>query len=206
MSEGARRRMMIGEFLAWQSGQDDRYELVQGEPVRMTGARLRHDLVAGNAMFEIRRQLRMAGNPCDAFSDDICIITPAGNLRRPDGSVLCPPFDLDAMTSDRPRLVLEVLLESTETVDRLIKLDEYNAIDSLDHIIIAVPTRVEVAVWFRDAERAWQHKLFTDPTVAIEMPTLSLSLGLSALYERVPLVPRTGPRLVWEDGADTRTR
>jgi Uma2 family endonuclease len=140
----APRRMTVNEFLAWQIGQDHRYELVDGEPVAMAGAKIRHDRVTGNAFSEVRRQMRLGGSLCDAFTADIAIGTPIGNIRRPDMSVLCPPFDEEATTSDAPRLIIEVLFESTERVDRLIKLDEYKAINGLDYIVIADPTRVEV--------------------------------------------------------------
>ena len=141
MSERAARRMTVAEFLIWQLSQRDRYELVDGRPVAMTGTKLRHDRVTSNALSEIQRQLRAAGNPCDAFTDDIGILTKPGQLRRPDVSVLCPPFDEESMTSDRPRLVVEVLSDSTERVDRLIKLDEYKSLESLDYIILADPAR-----------------------------------------------------------------
>src|SRR3984957_9449308 len=118
-------RVTIEEFLSWQLDQEERFEFVNGQPLAMAGAKLRHDRMAVNAIAEVRRQLRANGHPCDAFTADIGILTPPGHLRRPKVSVLCPPFDEEAMTSDRPRLVVEVLSESTARVDRLLKLDEY---------------------------------------------------------------------------------
>lgn len=141
MGDRVIQRMTIDAFLDWQMGQEQRYELIGGEPVAMAGARLRYDRVTGNAFTEIRRQLRAAASPCDAFTTDIGIRTPIGNIRRPDISVLCPPFDEEATTSGNPRLIVEVLSESTERVDRLIKLDEYKAIEALDGIIIVQQNR-----------------------------------------------------------------
>ena len=108
MGDRATRGMTIAEFLAWQVGQHQLYELVDGQPVAMAGAKLRHDRVTGNAFSEIRRQLRAIGSPCDAFTSDIGIRTPMGRIRRPKVSVL-RPFDEEAITSDSPRLVVEVL-------------------------------------------------------------------------------------------------
>ncbi len=204
MSERAVRGMTILEFLAWQSGQRDRYELVDGRPVAMTGARLRHDRVTGNAFGEIRRQLRANGNPCDAFTADIAIVTPSGNVRRPDMSVLCPPFDDEALTTDRPRLVVEVLSESTAQIDRLVKLGEYQSIETLDYIVFADPTRVDVGVWYRDDARLWRNRVFQDLTAAVEMPALGLSVGLASLYERVSLPPRPRLRLMWDEEEESQ--
>ncbi|WP_158921130.1 Uma2 family endonuclease [Acidisphaera sp. S103] len=195
--------MTIDEFLAWQAGQGQRYELVDGEPAAMAGAKIRHDRVTGNAFSEIRRQMRAGGSPCDVFTADIGIRTPPGNIRRPDISILCPPFDEEATTSDIPRLIVEVLSESTERVDRLIKLDEYKAIDALDYIIIVDPTRIEVGFWFRDAVRVWHSATFHDAEAVIDMPALGIAITLASLYERVQVSPNPRLKLVWEDDEET---
>ncbi|MBC7799445.1 MAG: Uma2 family endonuclease [Gemmatimonadaceae bacterium] len=189
MSGQAVSRMTVEHFLAWQAGQEQRYELVDGQPIAMAGARLRHDRVTGNALFELRRQFRAAGNPCDAFTADIGIRTRAGNIRRPDASVICPPFDEDAMTSDRPRLILEVLSQSTERVDRLLKLDEYKSVSSLGAIVIVDPTRIEVGFWTRTGADAWTSEVLREPEALLAVPDLGLALMVAALYERVPLPP-----------------
>jgi Uma2 family endonuclease len=97
----------------------------------MAGAKLRHDRVTANAIRNIGNQLRAANNPCDAFTDHIGVLTLMGRVRRPDASVLRPPFDEEALTTDRPRLIVEVLSESTEHVDRLFKLGEYQSMPSI---------------------------------------------------------------------------
>jgi Uma2 family endonuclease len=199
MGDRAVWRMTIDKFLTWQAGQEQRYELVGGEPVAMAGAKLRHDRVTGNAFSEIRRQLRSGGSPCDAFTADIGIRTPPANLRRPDISVLCPPFNEEATSVDNPRLVVEILSESTERVDRLIKLDEYKQIENLDYIVIADPTRVDVGFWFRDTARRWQSVTFQDAEAIIDMPGLGLAIAVASLYERVQVAPHPRLRLVWEE-------
>jgi Uma2 family endonuclease len=195
--------MTLTEFLAWQATQDRLYEFVDGEPVAMAGAQVRHDRITVNAIFEIRRQLRDGGSPCDVFTADIGILTPKGRIRRPEMSVLCPPFDEDAVTSDRPRLVVEVLSESTADIDRFIKLDEYKAIRSIDYIIIVDPTRFAVGFWHRGDGGEWFGEMLTDADAVIEMPLLGLAVSLSALYQRVSVEPRLRPRLVDDPVSDS---
>jgi Uma2 family endonuclease len=88
MSDLAARKMTIEEFLTWQTRQAHKFEFVDGQPVAMAGAKLRHDRVTGNAFTEIRRQLRAAGSSCDAFTSDIGIRTAVSRIRRPEVSVL----------------------------------------------------------------------------------------------------------------------
>ena len=202
MTGRAIRRMTVEEFLAWQTEQDQLYELVDGLPVAMAGAKLRHDRVTANAIRDIGNQLRAANSPCDAFTDDVSVLTPVRRVRRPDVSVLCLPFDEEATITDRLRLVVEVLSESTEHVDRLFKLGEYQSMPSIDYIVMVDPTRVEVGFWCRDATGAWQSQWLREPGSIVEMPQLGLSISLAALYERVPLEPVARPRLVWGDEND----
>ena len=86
-------------------------------------------------------------------------------------------------------------------MDRLIKLDEYKAIESLNYIVIVDPTRVDAGFWFSDALRVWRNAAFQDPEAIIEMPLLGLAITLASLYERVAVASHPGLRLVWEDGA-----
>jgi Uma2 family endonuclease len=179
--------MTVEEFLAWQSGQDQLYELVDGLPMAMASARLRRDRIAANAIRTIGNQLRSANSHCDAFTDDLGILTLARRIRRPDVSVLCPPFDEDALIVDHPRLDVEVLSESTEHVDRLSKLGVYQSMRSIEYIVMVDPTRVEVGFWSRDTAGIWQSERLREPEAVLEMPKLGLSISLGSLYERVPL-------------------
>src|ERR1700757_727069 len=56
------------EFFAWVSGQEGRYELVEGEVVMMAGAGRRHDAIVVNLIAAIRPQPR--SGPCHTFTDD----------------------------------------------------------------------------------------------------------------------------------------
>lgn len=185
----AARRMTLPEFLEWQRGQELRYELVDGFPQAMTGARVRHDIALGNADAYLRSALRNAARGCLPFGADIGIQVYPGQLRRPELSVLCPPFDMEEMVTSTPRLVLEVLSDSNRRIDEYVKLDEYKAVASLDYIILMSPREVDVAVWSRDADRQWQRNRHHALTDMIPLPLLEIALLLSVLYEGIEIGP-----------------
>lgn len=189
MSERAPRRMTLVEFLEWQRGQELRYELVDGYPQAMTGARVRHDIARGNADAYLRTALRNAGHGCLPFGADIGIQVYPGQLRRPELSVLYPPFDMEEVVTSAPRLALEVMSDSNRRIDEYVKLDEYKALASLDYIILMSPREVDVAVWCRDATRQWQRSRYHVPDDVIPLPLLGVSLPLSILYEGIELRP-----------------
>jgi Uma2 family endonuclease len=197
MSDRAARRMTEAEFLEWQRRQEQRYELVDGAPRAMTGARFRHDRVLGNVFATLLDALEAIDSPCRPFTADIAVRVPTGDLRRPDVAVYCPPFDEDAMVSDRPRLVVEVLSESTEDTDQHVKVDEYQHMDAVDYILLIAPRVADVLVWARAEDRSWQSTRYQSRDDVVPLPVLGVSLGLARLYRSVELRARL--RLVAED-------
>ncbi len=104
MSEPAPRRWTVEGFFAWQEGQANRYEFVDGFPVRlMVGAKNVHDDIVVNLVAELRNQLR--GSGCRHFTGDGSVETLPGRIRRPDAGVDCGRRDPDAYKAAEPRLV-----------------------------------------------------------------------------------------------------
>jgi Uma2 family endonuclease len=138
MTEAAPRHWTTEEFFVWQELQPDRYELVDGFPLRMmAGAR--------NVLTDLRNQLR--GGACRPFTGDGSIETKPGQIRRPD------------IGASTPRVVLEVLSPTTRDFDTIGKLEEYKLVDSLERIVVIEPNAPEVIVWERSADRTWRSKL-----------------------------------------------
>jgi Uma2 family endonuclease len=118
MTEAAPRRWTSAEFFAWQETQPERYELVDGFPVRMmAGARNVHDDIVVNILAELRNQLR--GSACRPFTGDGSIETKPGQIRRPDIGVDCGPRDPNATKAASPRILAEVLSPTTRDFDTI---------------------------------------------------------------------------------------
>jgi Uma2 family endonuclease len=138
MTEAAPRRWTSAEFFAWQETQPERYELVDGFPVRMmAGARNVHDDIVVNILAELRNQLR--GSACRPFTGDGSIETKPGQIRRPDIGVDCGPRDPNATKAASPRVVAEVLSPTTRDFDTIGKLEEYKLVESLERILVIEP-------------------------------------------------------------------
>jgi len=180
MGETAVRRMTVAEFFDWEPGDDRRYELVDGVPVMMTGARNRHGDVVVNTIGSLGNKL--AGSPCRAFMSDTAVLIPNGNVRRPDAGVVCGPRKDDAMHADAPRLVIEVLSPSTREFDMGGKCDEYKTIDSLNHIVLVDPDEPQVTHWFRAEDRAWRQQGYKGLGAVIAFPDLDIAISLGELY------------------------
>lgn len=134
--------MSAEEFLEWSLDQALRYELVDGVPVAMAGAKQQHDQIVANVHGMLYNLLR--GKSCRYFTADLAVRIPAGNIRRPDAGIDRGAFDREATTAAAPLLALEVLSPSTRDFDMFGKLEEYKTVSTLAHIVIVDPDTPQV--------------------------------------------------------------
>jgi Uma2 family endonuclease len=198
MTEAAPHRWTIEEFFAWQENQPQRYELVDGFPVRMmAGAKNVHDDIVVNVLAELRNQLRTGG--CRPFTGDGSIETKPGQIRRPDIGVDCGRRDPNATKAASPRVVFEVLSPTTRDFDTIGKLEEYKLVDSLERIVVIEPNAPEVIVWLRGADRNWRKSIRRGLDQEIDMLEIGVTLPLAEIYDGVEFPER--PRLLPEEDA-----
>lgn len=180
------RRWTIEEFLAWQAEVDERYELVDGFPVRMMSPTMvRHDRVVMNLTGEVLAKLR--SGPCEPFSGEGGIETFPGQIRRPDFGIDCGETDDDSYLRSNPTLVAEVFSPSTRRFDLAAKLPEYQFVRTVRHILYIDPSRVDIAHWSRDANGSWQLKQHTSVEDRIALSAFDIFLDVAALYRGIRL-------------------
>jgi Uma2 family endonuclease len=193
MAEPLERPWTLDEFFAWQQCQTDRYELVNGYPVRMmAGAKNVHDDIVVNVLAELRSQLR--GSGCRPFTGDGAVETFPGQIRRPDVGVDCGRRDPDGYKAETPRLVMEVLSPSTRDFDSIRKLEEYKSVGSLDYVLFVEPNEPFVSFWSRDEAAEWREARVTSLEETVDLPAIGASLAMSAIYDGVAFP--ADPRLV----------
>jgi len=198
MTEAAPRKWTIEEFFAWQERQPERYELVDGFPMRMmAGAKNVHDDIVVNVLAELRNQLR--GGGCRPFTSDGSIETKPGQIRRPDIGVDCGRRDPNATKATSPRVVVEVLSPTTRDFDTIGKLEEYKLVDSLERIVVIEPNAPEIIIWVRGADRSWRKGSHRGLDQEIDMPEIGVTLSLAEIYDGVEFPAR--PRLAPEEEA-----
>lgn len=198
MTDAAPRRWTVEEFFVWQEGQPERYELVDGFPMRMmAGAKNVHADIVVNVLAELRNQLR--GGGCRPFTSDGSVETKPGQIRRPDVGVDCGRRDPNATKATSPRVVVEVLSPTTRDFDTIGKLEEYKLIDGLARIVVIEPNAPEVIVLARGVDRSWRKAVRQGLDQEIDMPEIGVTLAVAEIYDGVEFPAR--PRLVAEETA-----
>jgi Uma2 family endonuclease len=141
-----------GEFLDLEaSGQ--RHELVGGRAFAMAGGSERDDVIAGLMTLELATATRRG--PCRTFSQNRLVRTPRGNGYYPDVLLCCQPAAHRLYETDAD-VIVEVLSDSTDSVDRREKAAAYAELDSLRCYVAVDPRVRRVEVGWRDAGGGWR--------------------------------------------------
>ena len=174
--------MTLAEFLDWEDLQDQRYEFDGIQPVAMTGGTARHELI-GNALRGILRD-RLRSKPCLVYGPTIKIEA-SGSIRYPDAFVSCGPVAGDAKIIPAPVIVFEILSPSTSRTDRIVKLREYRATNSIRQYVILEQTSIAATVFSREGE-FWNAYALTEGDT-LSMPEIGVELVLAEIYSDVTL-------------------
>ena len=194
MSDAAIGCMQPDEFLEWGLRQALRYELVDGTPYAMAGAKRRHDRIAMNLHAALVGHLR--GHRCVPFSSDTAVRIPAGNIRRPDAGIDCGRYEDDALAADAPYRVVEVLSPTTRNLDMFQKLEEYKTVPSIGHVVLIDPDVAGAIQWSRTAGDAWQYVTVDGLDSTIRLPEIGYAFDLATLIRRRPKTTAS----VWRSG------
>ena len=145
-----KRLVTVEDYLKLESTAVVKSEYLAGVLYQMAGGSNAHDQLATNAMVALGARLR--GGPCRVFNSDTKIrIKLPGEVRfyYPDLSVVCQPNPLNDSFQDEPRLVFEVVSESTRRVDEGEKKDAYLAIGALAAYVLVEQGNPVVSIWRR---------------------------------------------------------
>lgn len=180
--------LTLPAFIEWEAEQDSKYEFSDGRISAFPGGTLIHAAIAGDVFALLHANLR--GTPCRVFIADV-LTTTSYSARYPDVVVTCDPRDtenLTARTLRYPNLIVEVLSESTASVDRGAKLDEYRSLESLEEYVL-IDSRRRWAMAYRRSGDDWIVGLPISGGV-LALSSLQLSLDLDAIYDHAGLPAR----------------
>lgn len=195
-------RMSLEEFLAWEQLQNEKHELIDGVPVprrvrkgasepvilpdgttMMAGGTLKHHRIALNIVHHLR--IRLAGGPCQPLGSDVLVPSPTGRARYPDVHVHCVDYPDDlALTAPEPSVLFEVLSPSNTMKQQMELLDDYQAITSVQQIVL-VDGRRPFVLDSRRGELGWRRAELDGLEAVLELPAIGTELPFTEIYERV---------------------
>lgn len=191
--------MTQDEFLAWEAGQESKWEFDGFQPVAMTGGTKAHAVLQVNLLRALAN--RLDGKPCQAYSSDLKIQTGPG-YRYPDASVSCTHFSDREMFVAEPVVIFEVLSASTSSDDRTVKLAEYKSLPSVRRYAMLEQDRIFATVITRK-DTGWDHALIGRDGV-LAMPEIGIEVPMMELYDGLDLA--AAPQTTATDSATSEAR
>src|SRR5579884_3691598 len=122
------RHMTIEEWRELERNTPDaKYEYIDGQVYLMSGGSLAHSRIGTNTVRALEDAL--GNQPCYVYNSDASVRVSETRYTYPDASVSCDPADqptTEQMEVKTPRVVVEVLSDSTEGKDRIRKAHWYH--------------------------------------------------------------------------------
>ena len=179
--------MTRDQFLDWAVAQGGRYEFDGFEPLAMTGGTLNHNQIAINILVALR--VRLGGTGCRPLGMDAGVATIGDTIRYPDAVITCSPVNGTDRLVPNPVIVFEVVSPTSGHVDRIVKLREYAAVESIRAYVIVESASVGLTVYERQAAgQRWTVAPATADDV-VSLQEIDLDIPLADLYDGVIFPP-----------------
>jgi Uma2 family endonuclease len=159
-----------------------KHEYAAGHTYAMAGASERHNRIAGNLFAALHR--RSLDHGCTPFISDMRVAIDQV-VYYPDLMVCCEADDSDPWLKRAPCLVIEILSESTERIDRGEKLYNYRRIPTLRAYLLVAQDAIRVEVYRRHGADDWRYEVHEGPEARIALDCPPAELSLAGIYERI---------------------
>lgn len=180
-------RMTVEDYLANELASEIRHEYIDGEVYAMAGASRAHGAIVAAMMYSLKPHARRKG--CQLYSSDMKVrLDFAGKtiFYYPDLVASCDPGDRDPYFTSSPSLIVEVLSEATERIDRREKLLSYIRLESLVEYVIVEQARRAVEIYRRRND--WLPDIIEE-TGEVQLDSLACAITLDDIYADLALLP-----------------
>lgn len=179
------RSMTVDEWRELERASPDvKYEYIDGRVYLMSGGTANHARIGSNAVRALEDAL--GDSPCNVYNSDLGVRLSETRYTYPDASVTCDKRDQgDTDMVQSPRLILDVLSESTEAYDRGKKFALYRQCPTIEEYVLIATDLQSVEVFHRTPE-GWvaYHARVYGPGDTIELASIGVQFPLSVLYRR----------------------
>ena len=175
--------MTVEEYLDFESRSRNRHEYLAGEVFAMSGVSRRHNRIVRRLCEALGNHL--AGGPCEVHFADVQVklrVNRDDYVYYPDVMVVCDRGRDEDRFVTNPKLIIEVLSQSTEGVDRHEKRCNYRWISALEEYVIVAQKAAEVTVFRRRED--WRPAALDSVDASLELRSIGLTVPLAQIYER----------------------
>jgi Uma2 family endonuclease len=179
------------EYLQLEAASDFKHEYIDGEVYAMAGATDTHVTIALNIAVLLRNHLR--NSDCRVYISDMKVKIEAKNrFFYPDVMVTCEIQARENSTYKQfPRLIIEVLSNSTEAFDRGDKFADYQLLPSLQEYVLINTKKARIECFRRTPEGLWLLQFYGLEDNQFELSSIEFTGKIDDVYEQVEFVPES---------------
>jgi Uma2 family endonuclease len=174
------------EYLEWEEKSEIKHEYIDGKIFAMAGSSDAHAAIVRNVIMSLGPHLR--GSGCSLYPQDIkAQIKRRRRYYYPDLMVTCDDRDKsDRYVKRYYKLIIEVLSDSTEGLDRGAKFEDYRRSESLEEYVLISQNRMNVEIYRKNLAGRWELQAYQVGEV-VELVSIGLTFPIADLYEDVVL-------------------
>jgi Uma2 family endonuclease len=187
MTQVLTKKMTPEEYLEFERKSEERYEFVNGELVEVEVAKAIHEILVntiGSLLF-----LALRGTAYQTLNSNVKIaVDTIGNYRYADLSVVKKEMlTLDSDILLDAIVIIEVLSDSTEMLDRVTKFKEYQTLASLQEYVLVSTERAQVEMFRRKTRNEWDYVILDNKTMKLELKSIGVEMTLAEIYDGTKL-------------------
>ncbi len=180
--------MSLDEFLAWNPGGDEIWQLVDAVPQAIAPPSTIHGALQSELARLIGNHLRSQGGQCRILTTPGVVphVMSSANLRVPDLAVTCSPLEIGQSSITEPILVIEILSPSNQAETRA-NLWAYSTIPSVQEIFVLQSVSIGAELMRRGSNGTWPKEPERIKSDDIVLDSIGMRLPLLDLYNGTPL-------------------
>ncbi|WP_017720742.1 Uma2 family endonuclease [Kamptonema formosum] len=193
MTATKQAHITVEDYFALEEKEADiRHEYYDGEVITMTGTSKPHNIIVLNLALALRQRLK--GGYCRVFMENVRLEVEGGrHYTYPDVMVTCDGRDrADDYNVRYPVLVVEVLSDSTEALDRGKKASQYRKLPTLQEYVLVSQSECGVELFSRSQAPSWTLTELSAPDSVLNLSCLNLQIPLSEIYEGIQFQEEEG--------------
>ncbi|MDF5721660.1 MAG: Uma2 family endonuclease [Rhizonema sp. PD37] len=172
------------EYIEGEKVSQFKHEYVDGQVYAMAGASDAHVTISINLLTLLRNHIRSIG--CRVYALDMkARIEIINRYYYPDIMITCDTRDREfEYYKCHPCLIVEVLSDSTEAIDRGKKFADYRHLESLREYVLIAQDTISVECFRRNDERRWVLYPY-EKDEEVHLASIDFRCSIAALYEDV---------------------
>ncbi len=178
-----REKVSVEDYLAGELTSLERHEYIGGDIYAMGGASENHNLVMGNVAAALHGHVRGKAAKVFISAMKLKVWAQLQLFYYPDIMVVCDPTDDNAYFKTRPKVIIEVVSESTRNTDEREKLLTFMQLPSLEEYVLVEQDKMQVTIHRRSVE--WVPEVLIGKDAMLHLQALDFSMPLSEIYEGV---------------------